>query len=233
MAPKTRRAVLAAPSRPDDPHALPATLAEFVDTVAEHSYRIVDTDVDQLRDGGYSEDEIFEAIEIVSLGCYRHRFFGTPFFDLVQDLMRGQSSWTVGERELFAAYTSNTNECPFCATGHRAIAVSYVGQAPVDAALDCTSSAPIRAEARAALAFLEKMSREPEALTGADVQAVRGVGVIDEAVRIGTLFHVINRVMNAVGAGPLDEQRRDVTVRIVRRFGYRNPSMVRLLSHAG
>lgn len=175
--------------------------------------------------------------EIVNLGCYRHRFFGTPFFDLVQELMRGQSLWTVGERELFAAYTSKTNECPSCATGHRAIAVSYVGQAPVDAALDRINSAPIRAEARAALAFLEKMSRAPEALTRTDVQAVRDAGVsgeaLDEAVLIGTLFHVINRVMNAVGAGPLDGQRRDMAVRLVRHFGYRNPLMVRLLSRAG
>ncbi len=175
--------------------------------------------------------------EIVKLGCYRHRFFGTPFFDLVQELMRGQSSWTVGERELFAAYTSKTNECPSCATGHRALAVSYVGQAPVDAALDCVNPALIRAEVRAVLAFLEKMSHEPEALTRADVQAVRDAGVIDEAldeaVLIGTLFHVINRVMNAVGAGPLEGQRRDLAVRMVRRFGYRNPLLVRLLSRAG
>lgn len=175
--------------------------------------------------------------EIVSLGCYRHRFFGTPFFDFVQELMRGQSFWTVGERELFAAHTSKTNECPSCATGHRALAVSYVGQAPVDAVLDCVNSAPIRAEARAVLAFLDKMSREPEALTSADVQAVHDAGVIDdalnEAVLIGTLFHVINRVMNAVGAGPLDGQSRDVAVRMVRRFGYRNPLVVRLLSRAG
>lgn len=175
--------------------------------------------------------------EIVSLGCYRHRFFGTPFFDLVQDLMRGPSSWTVGERELFAAYISKTNECPFCATGHRDIAVSYAGQPPVDAALDCVSAAPIRAEVRAVLAFLDKMSREPEALTGADVQAVRDADVtgeaLDEAILIGTLFHVINRVMNAVGAGPLDGYRRDVAVRMVRRFGYRNPLVVLLLSRAG
>lgn len=52
--------------------------------------------------------------------------------------------------------------------------------------------------------FLEKISREPEALSGADVQAVREAGVIDEAILIGTLFRVINRILNAVGAGPID-----------------------------
>jgi hypothetical protein len=28
-------------------------------------------------------------------------------------VMRGPSEWTVGERELFAAYTSYLNRCPF------------------------------------------------------------------------------------------------------------------------
>jgi hypothetical protein len=27
--------------------------------------------------------------------------------------MRGPSEWTVGERELFAAFTSRLNQCPF------------------------------------------------------------------------------------------------------------------------
>ncbi|MGH3920702.1 MAG: hypothetical protein ACRDSG_16965 [Pseudonocardiaceae bacterium] len=76
LTPKTRRAVFAAtvaPSRPGYQHDLPATLAEFVDTVAEHTYRIADTDVDRLRDGGYSEDEIFEAIVVASVGAAARR----------------------------------------------------------------------------------------------------------------------------------------------------------------
>ena len=28
-------------------------------------------------------------------------------------LMRGPSEWTVGERELFAAFVSRVNQCPF------------------------------------------------------------------------------------------------------------------------
>ncbi len=76
LAPETRGAVFAATaarSRPDSPPALPTRLAEFVDTVAEHAYRITDTDVDQLRDGGYSEDEIFEAIVVTSVGAAARR----------------------------------------------------------------------------------------------------------------------------------------------------------------
>ncbi|MGH3901744.1 MAG: hypothetical protein ACRDTA_26510 [Pseudonocardiaceae bacterium] len=72
LAPEIRRAVFAAttaPSRPDSPPALPARLAEFVDAVAVHAYRITDTDVDQLRLSGHSEDEIFEAIVVASVGA--------------------------------------------------------------------------------------------------------------------------------------------------------------------
>jgi hypothetical protein len=44
---------------------------------------------------------------------YRSGFFGGPFSAVLQSVMRGRSSWTVGERELLAAYTSYLNLCPF------------------------------------------------------------------------------------------------------------------------
>jgi hypothetical protein len=44
---------------------------------------------------------------------YRSGFWGAPWSDALQDAMRGPSEWSVGERELFAAYTSYLNQCPF------------------------------------------------------------------------------------------------------------------------
>ena len=44
---------------------------------------------------------------------YRPELFGAPFSALLQDLMRGPSEWSVGERELFAAFVSAQNQCPF------------------------------------------------------------------------------------------------------------------------
>jgi AhpD family alkylhydroperoxidase len=108
-----------------------------------------------------------EVPEVIKVAAYRHRYFGTPFHVLVQDLMRGPSSWTVGERELFAAFTSSRNQCQFCTTAHQAFAASCAGD---------------------------------------DVVAVQAAGVddlaLEEAVRISALFHVINRIMDAAGAGP-------------------------------
>jgi hypothetical protein len=44
---------------------------------------------------------------------YRKEYFGTLFSELTQQVMRGPSEWTVGERETFAAFVSRLNQCVF------------------------------------------------------------------------------------------------------------------------
>ncbi len=44
---------------------------------------------------------------------YRKKFFGQPFSALTQQVMRGPSQWSVGEREIFAAFVSRLNQCVF------------------------------------------------------------------------------------------------------------------------
>lgn len=44
---------------------------------------------------------------------YRKEYFGTPISALTQQVMRGPSEWTVGERETFAAFVSRLNRCVF------------------------------------------------------------------------------------------------------------------------
>jgi len=44
---------------------------------------------------------------------YRKEFFGRPFSELTQQVMRGPSEWAVGEREVFAAFVSRLNQCVF------------------------------------------------------------------------------------------------------------------------
>jgi hypothetical protein len=54
-----------------------------------------------------------ELPDVVRTMSYRSGFFGGPYTALVQAVMRGPSEWTVGERELLAAYTSYLNQCPY------------------------------------------------------------------------------------------------------------------------
>lgn len=44
---------------------------------------------------------------------YRPELFGKAFSELLDPAMRGDSRWSAGERELFAAFTSRLNQCPF------------------------------------------------------------------------------------------------------------------------
>jgi hypothetical protein len=51
--------------------------------------------------------------DVVRVLSYRHEMFGMPFSICLEDVMRGTSEWSVGERELFAAFVSRKNQCPF------------------------------------------------------------------------------------------------------------------------
>ncbi|MFN7963597.1 MAG: hypothetical protein U0002_20215 [Thermoanaerobaculia bacterium] len=44
---------------------------------------------------------------------YRADFFGKPYSTLLNKGLRGPSGWTVGEREMIAAFTSRQNACVY------------------------------------------------------------------------------------------------------------------------
>jgi hypothetical protein len=51
--------------------------------------------------------------DVVRTMRYRSDLFGRPFSAALQQIMRGPSDWSPGERELFAAFVSAQNQCPF------------------------------------------------------------------------------------------------------------------------
>ena len=55
----------------------------------------------------------FRAPDVVKTLFYRKAFFGAAQSALTQQVMRGPSEWTVGQRELFAAFVSRLAQCPF------------------------------------------------------------------------------------------------------------------------
>lgn len=57
-------------------------------------------------DGGYRSS-------VATMLQYRPELFGQAFSEALQEVMRGPSDWTVAERELFAAFVSSLNQCPF------------------------------------------------------------------------------------------------------------------------
>jgi len=54
-----------------------------------------------------------EPPDVVKTLLYRRDFFGDRFSELCQSALRGESFWTVCERELFASFTSRLEACHF------------------------------------------------------------------------------------------------------------------------
>lgn len=51
--------------------------------------------------------------DVVKTLKYRPEFFGSAMGAVFQHVMRGPSEWSIGDRELMAAYVSKVNECEF------------------------------------------------------------------------------------------------------------------------
>ncbi len=156
---------------------------------------------------------------------YRADFYGAPMKRLTHQAMRGQSPWSVGERELMAAYVSKLNECPFCVGAHTATASrSFNGENRVAAVLADLDSAPIDEPLRATLRLLGKLTMggtlHPE-----DIQAAFAQGAtaqqVEDALAVCFVFNTVNRLANAFAFEVLSEEGFDAGAKYLLKRGYR------------
>ena len=64
-------------------------------------------------------------VDAVKLAFYRPDFYGGG--DLTHEAMRGPSAWSIGDRELMAAFVSKVNESQFCVAAHSATSSLWYG----------------------------------------------------------------------------------------------------------
>jgi AhpD family alkylhydroperoxidase len=110
---------------------------------------------------------------------------------VTHEAMRGPSAWSVGDRELMAAFIAKTNECEWCTKAHVAVAEgAYRGGAKVSAALSDLETAAIEEPLRATLRMLRKLTRE-HVVDADDMGALLAAGVsraqIEDALRSASL----------------------------------------------
>lgn len=134
---------------------------------------------------------------------YRPDFYGVPAKQFTQRAMRGPSLWSVGDRELMAAYISRINECAFCIKAHSAVsALAYDDIDKIEKVFADLKTAPIDPQLRATLAMLGKLTREHH-INADDIQAVMTAGVspqqIEDALAVCFAFNVTNRLADAFG----------------------------------
>jgi alkylhydroperoxidase family enzyme len=63
---------------------------------------------------------------------YRPDFYGARAKEFTHEAMRGPCEWSVGDRELMAAYVSKVNESAFCIGAHTATARQAYQDGPRD-----------------------------------------------------------------------------------------------------
>lgn len=162
-------------------------------------------------------------VDAVKLAFYRPHFYGGG--PLTHEAMRGQSDWSVGDRELMAAYVSKANECPFCVSAHSATSTMwYADEAKVAATLVDLETAPIEEPLRATLRMLGKLTHE-NGIEVDDVRAVLASSVsveqIKDALAVSLAFNITDRLANAFGFSIPSPEATNAGARFLLKRGYR------------
>jgi len=142
-------------------------------------------------------------LDVVKLVKYRADFYGEPMQGVTHEAMRGPSTWSVGDRELMAAFVAKTNQCEFCTKAHAAVAQgAYRDEKKVSALLSDLDATAIEEPLGATLLMLGKLTRE-HTVDADDIRVVLAAGAspqqIEDALAVCFSFNVIGRLADAFG----------------------------------
>jgi uncharacterized peroxidase-related enzyme len=129
----------------------------------------------------------------------------TPINDLVNILLRDNSSLTRGERELIATHVSWRNDCRFCQTIHGAVAAAQLDhdESLVQKVKTDWQHAPISNKLKTLLHVAGKVQLGGKHVTKEDIAAARDQGATDleihDTVLIAAVFCMANRYVDGLG----------------------------------
>jgi AhpD family alkylhydroperoxidase len=170
----------------------------------------------------FSRHPVPDAAKLV---FYRPDFYGARMKEVTHEAMRGLSSWSVGDRELMAAYVSKVNESAFCIGAHTATAGrAYQDSPKVAAVLGDLDSAPIEDALRATLRMLGTLTQDGK-LGAEDMRAVLTLGVshqqIEDALAVCFAFNTTNRLADTFAFELLSPEGFEAGAKYLLKRGYR------------
>ena len=152
------------------------------------------------------EDKVPDAFKKFNAG------FERPILELTQKVLRGaDSEFTVGQRELIAAFVSGTNACRYCAGAHGAAAAEFgIEEGLLTALLEDIDTTDVDEKLKPIFRFVKKLTREPATMTQADADAVFAMGwserALYDAIAVCCLFNFMNRYVDGIGLNTIPEQ---------------------------
>ncbi|MEU5884780.1 carboxymuconolactone decarboxylase family protein [Spirillospora sp. NPDC047279] len=170
----------------------------------------------------FSRHPVPDAAKLV---FYRPEFYGARAKAFTHEAMRGPSAWSVGDRELMAAYVSKVNGSAFCVGAHTATAsLAYQDGRRVAAVLADLESAPVAEPLRATLRMLGRLTRE--GTVGAeDMREVLAAGVSPQQVRdalaVCAAFDITDRLGDAFGFEVLSPEGFEAGAKYLLKRGYK------------
>src|ERR1700678_4534729 len=141
---------------------------------------------------------------IVGLMTFRPETAG-PLNELVNVLLRGESTLTRGERELIATHVSWRNDCFFCQTIHGAVAAAQLGhdEKLVQSVKTDWINADITPKMKDLLNIAGKVQQGGKYVAEDDIAAARKQGATDleihDTVLIAAVFCMCNRCVDDLG----------------------------------
>jgi uncharacterized peroxidase-related enzyme len=170
----------------------------------------------------FSGNPVPDAAKLV---FYRPDFYGARAKEFTHEAMRGPSAWSVGDRELMAAYVSTVNGSAFCIGAHTATATRAYQDGPrVAAVLADLESAPVEEPLRATLRMLGKLTAEAT-LSAEDMREVLAAGVspqqVEDALAVCAAFNTTDRLADAFGFEVLSPEGFEAGAKYLLKRGYR------------
>jgi len=150
-----------------------------------------------------------------------------PLNELVNILLRGESTLSRCERELIATHVSWRNDCYFCQTIHGAVAAAQLNhdEALVQKVKTDWMHAKISAKLKTLLNIAGKVQQDGKLVTEADVAAARQEGATDleihDTVLIAAMFCMCNRYVDGLGTwAPQDPEVYRARAGEIVEYGY-------------
>ena len=149
---------------------------------------------------------------------------GRPLIEFHEKLLRGESPFTIQQRELMAAFVSGTNDCQYCYGAHASTARQFgVDEALLTQMLDDVDVADVEDKMKPVLRYIRKLTLTPTKMTQADADAVYAAGwderALYDAVQVCALYNFMNRFVEGLGLTVVPEDF-DMEGKMIHDGGY-------------
>ncbi len=143
----------------------------------------------------------------------------------LDDVLRGDSPFSVAERELIFAYVSFQNACHYCYESHKPVATAFgIDEVVFEGLIKDIDTSSIKDDLKPVLKYAKKLTLTPAKMIQADADAIYDAGWDEQAffdtVSVCAMANCFNRFVDGVGVDVSSEQARNTGATLLPKMGY-------------